>query len=48
LADIDDDGDLDLFVAGANAHLYYFENTGYINEPQFVESELSPKNWTVD
>lgn len=37
LADIDDDGDLDLFLAGANAHLYYFENTGYINEPQFVE-----------
>ncbi len=37
LADIDNDGDLDLFLAGANAHLYYFENVEFDDIPQFVE-----------
>ncbi len=37
LADIDADGDLDLFLAGAYAHLYFFENIGTIFLPQFVQ-----------
>jgi len=35
LADIDDDGDLDLFLAGNYAHLFYFENVGFDSLPQF-------------
>ncbi len=37
LADIDSDGDLDLFLSGAFAHLYYFENTGDREAPVFEE-----------
>ena len=35
LVDIDADGDLDLFLAGAFAHLNYFENVGDIHAPAF-------------
>lgn len=37
LADIDDDGDLDLFLAGGWAHLFYFENIGSPEDPRFVQ-----------
>jgi hypothetical protein len=36
LVDIDGDGDLDLFLAGAFAHLNYFENIGTPQIPQFI------------
>ena len=35
LVDIDADSDLDLFIAGANAHLNYFENIGDMFNPRF-------------
>ncbi|MCP4709234.1 MAG: hypothetical protein GY869_11465 [Planctomycetes bacterium] len=36
-ADIDKDGDLDLFVGSANGRIKYYENTGSAGEPEFVE-----------
>jgi Ca2+-binding RTX toxin-like protein len=35
-ADIDGDGDLDLFTGRNNGLIYYYENTGSISSPQFV------------
>jgi uncharacterized protein (DUF2141 family) len=35
-ADIDGDGDLDLFTGRNNGLIYYYENTGSISRPQFV------------
>jgi Ca2+-binding RTX toxin-like protein len=35
-ADIDGDGDLDLFTGRNNGLIYYYENTGSISRPQFA------------
>jgi len=37
LADIDADGDLDLFLASAFAHLSFFENRGTAEFPEFIQ-----------
>jgi hypothetical protein len=42
LADIDADGDLDLFTSDQDRHLYYFENIGSAANPEFV---LISTNW---
>ncbi len=35
--DIDDDGDLDVFTGRYDGYFQYFENTGDVNNPAFME-----------
>ncbi len=42
LADIDGDGDLDAFAAGATGNIEYYENTGSATNPTFVASGTNP------
>ena len=37
LADLDDDGDLDLIVGSRSDTLHYFENTGTATDPAFTQ-----------
>jgi len=38
LVDIDDDGDLDLFVGDESRQMYYYENVGSATSPDFTDS----------
>ncbi|MCX5944139.1 MAG: FG-GAP-like repeat-containing protein [Cyanobacteria bacterium] len=40
-ADIDDDGDLDLFIGSSSGNTYFFENTGNATNPAFAESSIA-------
>jgi hypothetical protein len=42
LADLDNDGDLDLLVGEYNANMQYFENTGSASAPSFASPLLNP------
>tara|TARA_R110002050_G_scaffold200591_1_gene335598 strand:- start:155761 stop:157065 length:1305 start_codon:yes stop_codon:yes gene_type:complete len=42
IADLDNDGDLDLLVGEYNGSLQYFENTGSANNPQFATKIQTP------
>jgi hypothetical protein len=42
LGDIDDDGDMDLFVGEYYGAIQYFENTGTNEDPAFAEAEENP------
>ena len=42
--DIDDDGDMDLFVGVATGDILYFQNTGDINSYQFASGVTNPFN----
>ncbi len=42
LADIDGDGDLDVFLGEDNGYTYFFENTGTASSPEFGPSSANP------
>lgn len=44
LGDIDDDGDMDMFVANELNQIEFFENTGTASSPQFASSVTNPFN----
>ena len=48
MADLDKDGDLDLFVGAASGETYYFENIGTAAEPSFSgQSKLDPLGFSA-
>jgi hypothetical protein len=42
LADIDQDGDFDLFVGATDGNLYFFTNTGTAGNPSFAVAQTNP------
>ncbi|MCC6412138.1 MAG: T9SS type A sorting domain-containing protein [Saprospiraceae bacterium] len=42
LADLDDDGDMDLLVGDGTGVMKYFQNTGTSTNPQFAPAQLNP------
>ena len=44
LADLDNDGDLDLMIGDFNGSFYYFENTGSATLPAFAIAQIDPFN----
>jgi hypothetical protein len=42
LADIDNDGDVDLFVGGYNGNILFFQNTGTVSAPAFASPQPNP------
>lgn len=46
LADMDDDGDLDMVVGDSYGNLRYYENTGTSTQPSFAAPQMNPFNWT--
>jgi len=49
LVDIDNDNDLDAFIGGKNGAIRYYENTGTVSKPTFVEhtEEKNPLNSVI-
>ncbi len=48
VADVDDDGDLDIFAAEALGNLLYFENIGSSTAPQFADPLSTPFGITIN
>ena len=44
--DIDDDGDMDLFVGVNGGDILYFQNTGTVNNFQFASGDTNPFNFS--
>lgn len=42
MVDIDNDGDLDLFIGSSDGNIYYYENSGIVGNPVFEPSVTNP------